>query len=74
MPEEEIPEESTSSETSFPMDSGLPSSYNSADFGYVTPIRNHNPFGTCISFGFIAAAESSVLKHNLLPGGNRSNP
>ena len=33
----------------------------------MTPVKNQNPFGFCGSFGFIAAIEASVLKHNLLP-------
>ena len=49
-------------------DSQYPSSYSSVDLGYVTPVKDQNPFNTCSSFGFIAAMESSALRNNLLPG------
>ena len=32
---------------------------------YVTPVRVQNPYGTCWSFGAIAAAESSILSSGL---------
>lgn len=41
----------------------LPSSYDSRDHGYVTPVRDQRPIGVCWSFATIAAIESSLLAH-----------
>ena len=40
----------------------IPEKYSLLDNGYVTPVKNQNPFGSCWSFAAIAAAESSYLK------------
>ena len=41
----------------------IPSSYSSVAKGYVTPVRDQDPFGTCWAFGVTAAVESSLLAH-----------
>ena len=41
----------------------LPSYYNSADFGYVTSVRNQSGFGICWIFAMIAPIESYLLRH-----------
>ncbi|MBQ0098433.1 MAG: leucine-rich repeat protein [Oscillospiraceae bacterium] len=43
----------------------LPSAYDSRDYGYVTDVRNQNPFGFCWSFGSTATIESNMLKNKL---------
>lgn len=42
--------------------SNLPKKYNLADYGYVTDIRNQNPYPTCWSFASLASLESNILK------------
>ncbi len=39
----------------------IPTSWDSRDKGLVTSVKNQNPFGTCWSFSFCAAAESSLI-------------
>ena len=41
--------------------SPLPASYDSRDYGYVTPVKNQGTFGTCWAFAALAAGESSML-------------
>jgi C1A family cysteine protease/putative cell wall-binding protein len=41
----------------------LPSSYDLRTEGYVTPIKDQNPYGLCWSFGTIASIESNILKN-----------
>lgn len=43
----------------------LPSAYDSREHGFVTPVKNQNPFGVCWAFATIGAIESSLLAHNL---------
>ena len=40
----------------------LPSTYNSLTQGYVTSVKNQNPYGTCWAFGALSACESSYIK------------
>ena len=40
----------------------LPSSWDSRDYGWVTPIKNQNPFGTCWAFAANAVIETQLLK------------
>ena len=39
----------------------LPEKYDLRDYGYVTPVKCQDPWGTCWSFSAIAAAETSIL-------------
>lgn len=43
----------------------LPSSYDSRDYGYITSVKNQEPFGTCWAFGALAAGEASLVKKGL---------
>ena len=40
----------------------LPNTYNSVTNGYVTSVKNQNPYGTCWTFGALSACESSYIK------------
>ena len=40
----------------------LPSRFDLRDWGWVTPVRNQGPKGSCWAFGGIAAIESALLK------------
>lgn len=42
--------------------SNLPARYNLAENGYVTDVRNQNPYPTCWSFATLASLESNILK------------
>ncbi len=42
----------------------LPSSYNSADYGYVTPVKHQGTTSTCWAHAVMAACESSLIKNN----------
>ena len=44
----------------------IPQKYSSVEMGYVTPIRNQNPLGTCWAFAAVAAMESYALSHGLV--------
>lgn len=39
----------------------LPSSYDLRDEGYVSSVKSQSPWGTCWSFGALAASESSIM-------------
>lgn len=39
----------------------LPEKFDLRDYGYVTPVKFQNPWGSCWSFASIAAAEISIL-------------
>ena len=41
----------------------LPAKYDLRDDGLVTPVKFQNPWGTCLSFGGIAAMETSLLSY-----------
>ena len=41
-----------------------PSYYNAADQGYVTSVKNQEPYGMCWAFGMAAIMESSLLAQN----------
>ncbi len=40
----------------------LPTSYSLVSEGYVTSVKNQNPYGTCWTFSTMASAESGILK------------
>ncbi len=42
----------------------LPSAYNSADYGYVTSVKNQGETGTCWAHAAAAACESSMIINN----------
>ncbi|MBO4211211.1 MAG: hypothetical protein J5878_00960, partial [Oscillospiraceae bacterium] len=46
----------------------LPSSYDSRNYGYITPVRNQNPYGTCWTFGTMASVEAYMIKHGIISG------
>ncbi len=39
-----------------------PASYDLRELGFVSPIRNQNPYGSCWTFGALASLESTSLK------------
>lgn len=41
--------------------SEIPSTYDLRDYGYVTSVKDQNPYGTCWAFGAISSAESGML-------------
>ncbi|MEE0914060.1 MAG: C1 family peptidase [Ruminococcus sp.] len=58
----DIESEKTTFNTPLLKSSALPSSYNLADEGYVSDIRNQNPYGSCWSFAALASMESNLIK------------
>ena len=43
----------------------IPASYDLRDYGYLSSVRDQNPFGTCWAHAAIGAMESSYLKQGL---------
>ncbi len=43
----------------------LPSKYDSRALGYLTSIKDQNPWGTCWAFGALASGEASLIKKGL---------
>ncbi len=39
-----------------------PTYYNSVEEGYITEVKNQNPYGTCWAFTTVACAEANILK------------
>lgn len=48
-------------EDEFELMEAIPASYDSRTKGYVTPVRNQNPYGTCWAHAALATMESSLL-------------
>lgn len=46
-----------------------PTSYDSRAYGYITPVKNQNPYGNCWAFGAIGAAEASLIKKGAIVNG-----
>ena len=44
----------------------IPSKYSSVDAGYITEIKDQNPYGTCWAFATIASSEASLIREGLL--------
>ena len=44
----------------------LPSSYDSRNYGYITSVKNQNPYGTCWAFGTMASVEAYMIKHGII--------
>ena len=42
-----------------------PSYYNAADLGYVTSVKNQEPYGMCWAFGMASLLETSLLSQGL---------
>lgn len=40
----------------------LPESYDSRDYGYISPVKNQGAFGTCWAHAFVACAEANMIK------------
>lgn len=61
-----IPDYQEPSEPSLLSKAGaLPSSYDSRDYGYITPVKNQEPFGTCWAFAALAAGEASMIRKGI---------
>ncbi len=44
----------------------IPSSYDSRNYGYITSVKNQNPYGTCWTFGTMAPVEAYMIKHGII--------
>ncbi len=44
----------------------IPSSYDARSYGYITSVKNQNPYGTCWAFGTMAPIEAYMIKHGII--------
>ncbi len=44
----------------------LPEQYDSRDYGYMTSVKNQNPYGSCWTYATIASMESSLIMQGLV--------
>lgn len=45
-------------------ETAYPETYDSRELGFVTPVKDQHPFGTCWAFGMAAIMETSLLAQN----------
>ena len=50
----------------------LPSKYDARNYGYVTPVRDQNPYGSCWAHAAMANVESYMIKHGIKVGSTGS--
>ncbi len=48
--------------------STLPSAYDSREYGYITSVKNQNPYGSCWAHAAMASIESYMIKHSVPVG------
>ncbi len=48
----------------------LPASYDSRDYGYITPVKDQGDHNTCWAFGTAASCEAYMIKHGVHVGEN----
>ncbi len=46
----------------------LPAKYDSRDYGYITSVKNQNPYGSCWAHAAMASVESYMIKHGIPVG------
>lgn len=46
----------------------LPASYDSRDYGYITPVKDQGNYNTCWTFGTAASCEAYMIKHGVHVG------
>ena len=51
-----------------PTRTSLPSKYDSRNYGYVTPVKNQNPYGSCWAHAALACVETYMIKHGVRVG------
>ena len=44
----------------------LPAKYDSRDYGYISSVKNQNPYGTCWAHASVAAVEAYMVKHGII--------
>lgn len=50
----------------YPLSRGLlPARYDAREMGYVTPVKDQDPWGSCWAFGTLSAGESNMIKKGL---------
>lgn len=68
LPSAELPElpNYTSDSSELPLSRGvLPTRYDSRERGYVTSVKDQNPWGACWAFGTLSAGETSMIKKGI---------